>query len=249
MRFLLVAAMCLGAAAAVRADRASDLARIHLEAIGGRERVAALTALRATGQVTAGKRQVRFTLVAARPDRVRLETEAGVRMLVQGYDGAEPPWEFDTGTWPPKYRDMAESVAKTFVADAEFDDPLIAGEARGYTFDYAGEVETEKRKLLRLLVTRKFTDTFSLLLDPQTFFIVMRAEDRTTAAGRKTQVVTYYDDFRPVGGVLLPHKITVTTEGRIMQETKILRIEANPTLNEDTFSRPKVVLPGAPPRL
>jgi hypothetical protein len=229
--------------AALRADQVDDLARIHVEAIGGRPRILALGSLRATGTVVANGKQVRFTLTAARPAKVRLETESGGRSLVQAYDGAEPAWEFDTGAWPPTYRAMAETSAKTFVADAEFDDPLVAGAARGYVFDYAGEVEVNGRKLLRVLVTRKMTDTYSLLIDDETYFIAMRVEHRTSAGGRKLQVVTHYEDFRPVDGVLLPHRVIVAVDGRVTQETTIAKIDANPKLKDDSFSRPKISAP------
>lgn len=235
--------------ASARADRAQDLARIHLEAIGGEERVEKLQALRATGQTTfPGGKQVRFTMVAARPAKIRLETESGGRTLVQGYDGDEPAWEFDTGSWPPKYRAMAEMNAKTFMADAEFDDPLVTGERRGFTLEYAGEVQVGSRKLLRVLVTRKLVQTYSVMLDPNTYFIVMRVDERMTASGRKAQVSTHYEDFRPVNGVLLPHQITVGIDGKPTQQTKIARIDGNPKLTADTFTRPKVSAPVVSPR-
>jgi hypothetical protein len=238
MRFRYLLAGLVVALGSARADRAEELARIHIEAIGGRERIEKLEALRATGTVQAAGRKVRFTMIAARPDRIRLETEAGGRTLVQGSDGEQPPWEFDTGTWPPKYRAMPEGAAKTFVADSEFDDPLVAGEKRGFVLDYAGEVEVGGRKLLRVLVTRKLTETYALLLDAQTYFIVKRIEQRQTAGGRTAQVVTHYEDFRPVEGVLLPHQITVAIDGRTTQQTQIARIDANPKVTEETFGRP-----------
>ena len=234
-----------GVGSVARADRAEELVQIHVEAVGGMARIAALGSLRATGNVFAGGKRMRFTLTAARPDRVRLETDLGGRTLMQAYDGREPPWEFDTGVWPPHYRPMADSAAKTFVADAEFDDPLVAGAARGYSFDYAGEVSVEGKKLLRLLVTRKMTDTFSILLDSETYLVVLRVEQRTSPGGRTVQIVTRYDDFRPVEGVLLSHEVTVGVDGKLSQQTKIDRIDANPAISEEIFSRPKVVLPEA----
>ncbi|MDO8543447.1 MAG: hypothetical protein Q7S40_23660 [Opitutaceae bacterium] len=221
------------------ADRAADLARIHIEAIGGRERIEALAALRAHGMVIAGGQLVRFTMIAARPDRVRLETQAGGRTLVQATDGKEPPWEFDTGTWPPRYRDMAESNVKIFTADAEFDDPLVAGEKRGFTFDFAGEVNVDGRKFLRLLATRKLRETYSLLLDPDTYLISFRIEQRKTPGGRPMQIATRFDDFRPVKGVLLPHEVTLIVDGKGTQQTKIERIDPNPQITAETFTRPK----------
>lgn len=224
----------------VRADRAAELAGIHVEAMGGSERIAALVSLRATGLVAAGGKQVRFTLFAARPDKVRIETEAGGRTLVQATDGVDPAWEFDTGNWPPRYRTMPEANARLFVADAEFDDPLVAGAARGYTLDFAGELVANGRKFWRILVTRKLTETYSLLLDSETYLIAKRIENRSSAGGRNLQVITHYDDFRPVQGVLLPHQITVAVDGAATQQTQVQRIEANPKLADDAFTRPKV---------
>lgn len=224
---------------AVRADRAAEIARIHLEAVGGSSRIEALQSLRATGHVMIGGKQLRFSMLAARPASIRLETEQGGRTLVQGYDGVEPPWEFDTGVWPPKYREMNAGTARTFMADADFDDPLVGGAARGYTLEFAGEMMVDGRKLLRVLVTRKLTDTFSVLVDDDTFFIVMRVEQRESAGGRRLQVVTHYEDYRPVNGVLLPHTVTLAIDGKATQQTKIARIEPNPKFEEGSFTRPR----------
>jgi hypothetical protein len=237
---LLMAGLALLAAPFLaRADMATDIARIHLEAIGGPERMAALKSLRVSGLVQVGEKRMKFRMIAARPDRVRLETESDGRTLVHASDGVEPPWEFDTGTWPPKFRDMSESAARGFVADAEFDDPLVAGPARGFVLDYAGEIEVGGKKLLRILVTRNLRDSFSVLLDPATYFIVMRVDERTTAGGRKRQIVTRYDDFRPVDGVLLPHRVTLVTDGRVEQQMLMERIDSNPEVKPELFTRPK----------
>jgi hypothetical protein len=223
-----------------RADQAADIAQIHLEAIGGRARMAALHGLRMSGVVLVGEKRLRFTMIAARPDRVRLETENNGRTLVDASDGVEPAWEFDTGNWPPRYHEMNTAAAKSFTADAEFDDPLIAGPARGFALDYAGETEVDGQKYLRVLVTKNLVETFSLLIDEETYFIVMRVEERTTTAGRRRKIVTRYDDFRPVEGVLLPHRVTLLTDGQVEQQMIMEKIETNPELTPETFTRPKV---------
>ncbi len=247
-RFAFLASLWLCAwTPAVRADRAEDLARIHLEALGGRERIAAIAALRATGQVITAERKVHFTMVAARPARVRLELGAAGRTLVQATDGKEPPWEIDTGKWPPRYQTMNENAARIFAADAEFDDPLVGGVLRGYTAEFAGETVVERRKLLRVLVQRRPSETFTLLVDAETYLIAMRVEKRPGPNGRTVQVQTRYDDYRPVDGVLLPHRVTITVDGTITQQTLIESIEANPELTAETFTRPKAPPPILPP--
>jgi hypothetical protein len=228
-----------------RADRAEELAGIHTEVIGGKERIAALNAFRATGSVTMAGKKVRFTLVAARPNKFRLDIGAGGRTLVQGYDGFQAPWELDTGQWPPRYRSMADQNAKRFVADAEFDDPLVGGKARGFAIDHAGEYEIDGRKFHRLLVTHRLTETFTLFLDPTTYLIELRTETHKNSLGRAEQVITRYEDYHPVEGVLLPHKITTTVDGKLAQVLQIEQVEANPPLTAETFTRPMVSTEGA----
>jgi hypothetical protein len=92
--------------------------------------------------------------------------------------------------------------------------------------------------MLRLLVTRKLTESFFVLLDADTYFIVVRIDEPRAAAGRRIQIVTRYDDFRPVQGVLVPHDVSVTIGGRLSQRAKIERIEANPRLSAGTFAPP-----------
>lgn len=240
-RFLVLALVAAMLAPSAFADRVSEMMRLHTEAIGGKARIAGLKSMRATGHVITGDKRVKFTMIAARPDMVRLETEAGSRTLVQGTDGRDAPWEFDTGEWPPRYRDMAQKAAAVFKADAEFDDPLVAGAARGYTIEYGGEVDIDGRKCPRLLVSRKLSEVFSLILDPRTLLIIQRVEERKDKLGMPARVVAKYEEHRPVGGVLIPHSITVMIGDRVIQQTKINVLEANPKTEADTFSRPRAI--------
>lgn len=68
------------------------------------------------------------------------------------------------------------------------------------------------KKLLRLLVTKKMTDTFSVLLDAETYFIVAKVETRQSPGGRSVEIMTRYEDYRPVAGVMLPHRVAVLND-------------------------------------
>ena len=219
-------------------DLADWIAR-HQEAIGGAENLAALHSLRAEGTVQAGASAVRFHFFAARPAAVRVETERDGRTLVQATDGAEPPWEFDTGQWPPTYRAMAPAAARVFAADAEFDNPLVAGPDRGYVLEDGGEVQVEGRRWRRIVATRRLVETVFLLLDPETGRLALRLEEKEVQGGRKVRILTRYEDPRPVAGVLLPHRVVQVVDGVVRQTTVITRMEANPVLEPELFRRPR----------
>ena len=243
MRLWQIVVGFLWVAVIVRADQAEDLARIHLEVIGGKGRIDALQSMRASGYVVTGGKKVRFTLLAARPNRLRLETGGDGRSLVQASDGESAPWKMDTSVSTPQAQVMGESEGRLFSTDAEFDDPLVGGAERGFAFDFAGDVMIAGRKMQRVLVTRKLMDTFALLVDADTYFILAKIEQRQSVGGRRVEIVTRYDDYRPVAGVLLPHKVAVMTDGKLVQQTVIEAVEANPAVTRETFVRPMFVEP------
>ena len=219
----------------VRADFAADLARIHVEAIAGQERLQKLKALRATGFTHIQGKELRFVMWAERPNRVRTETMNAGRVLTQGYDGVNPPWVLDSKTG--KVVAMGVEAAREFSADADFDDPLVARGSRTVTMDYAGETEIEGHPVFKLLVTQNFTESSFVYLDNKTYFIIRR--DITKVRGGVSETVeTYYSDFSSMNGIILPHRITEKSAGQLRHETVLEFVEANPVLMPGFFSRP-----------
>ena len=237
--FTLVAfATAFVATTATAADSAADVVRIHIEAIGGLARIQSLKVFRATGRVLTSGAPIRFTMIAARPNRLRMELHYDARTLVQATDGIGPAWELDTEKKNPAATLMSVADAQSFMADAQFDDPLVAAEALGHQLIFGGPVTVDGHKLLKFQVTRKPADTFYVLLDPETYFIVLRVDQTPTDRGLKATVVTRYDDFRPVAGVLVAHEVKVHVDGKLTQHAKIDSIEPNPRLPTTIFTRP-----------
>lgn len=236
-RLLLVAAALL--VAPLRGDeRALGIARIHVEAIGGMARVRELAGLRMTGQVTARGASVPVVLLAARPNRIRMETRFPDRTVVQAYDGANPPWELDPAhSAPAEPRALSPAAAERFLADAEFDDPLVRRVEGKATVEFAGETEVRGRRLLRLLVARTPAENIFILLDPETYLIAFRVQE-LARSGRRVEIVTRYDNFRPVAGVLLAHEVTLFVDGALSQQARMDRIEPNPEIAADIFTPP-----------
>jgi hypothetical protein len=218
LRMALFVAGWICTAGLIRADRAAEIARIHVEAIGGLKRIDALRSMRMTGVVETPTNTVPITLLAARPARLRVESIFGTRKMLQAWDGVGPPWQRDLGDPSAAYATLSGEAAQRFVADADFDDPLVRWEQRGYQIEFAGGREISGRRLFRLLVARKLTENIFLLLDPQTYFIVLRIQ-QLTREGESVELVTRYEDYRPVGGVLVPHRIALSRCSRAAGST------------------------------
>ncbi len=223
--------------ASARADFADDLARIHLESIGGKQRLLALKSLRASGVTKIEGESLSFVSWAARPNLVRTETTSKGRVVTQGYDGVNPPWMVDSKT--NHVREMGAVAARVFSADADFDDPLVLRGKRMIAVDYAGETEIDGVAVFKLLVTQNLTESSFLYLDHSTYFIIRRDVVKPGAKGPVT-IETHYADFSPVNGVMLPHRIIEKADGVLRYETVLETIEANPAIMPGLFSKPVV---------
>lgn len=229
------------AAPLIHAEDADNIARIHVEAIGGKMRLGLLQSLQAEGQVFIDDRRLDFTLIAQRPNRLRMETRSGERTIVQATDGANAPWQMFTGANPSKPTSLIGDESREFAADAEFDDPLVDYAERGYTLDYAGKISWNEKQVFRLFVTRRFTAGYYLLVDTETYFIVEKQAVRRLESGREVSIETRYEDFRPVAGIIMPHRIIALAEGKPLHETVMRRVQANVSVRDGIFTKPVAV--------
>lgn len=223
-----------------RADQAGDVARIHTEAIGGRQRMNRLQTLRATGRVEIDGRVMTFTLLAERPNRLRMETNAAGRRIIQATNGSDAPWQLLPNDASPRVTQLQDFAAREFAADAEFDDPLVDFAARGYALDYAGVGQVGDRPAIRLLVTRRLVDSFELLVDAETYFILKRVT-RQVRQGREVVTEILFDDHRPVGGVIIPHRFLKYADGKLLYESRFESVEANVPVAPGSFDPPLLV--------
>ena len=218
-------------------DVTKDIARIHVEAIGGHERLVRLSALRAAGESTVGGQQMEFQMWARRPNAVRIEIEAQGLLLTQAWSGEGEPW-LRAGE-KGEARVMPRALAEAFKAEAEFDDPLFQSEERGFVLDYAGEDEVAQRPVVKLIATRSAAEQSILYLAADTYFIVRQDRVQLRPDGSRTETQTFYGDFRPVQGVILPHKVVVWSGEELVSETVLNWMEANPPLDADLFIKPE----------
>jgi len=232
--------MVLSGAGSIMAEEADNLARIHLEAIGGKMRLNLLNSLQVSGHVIIDGRILNFNLLAQRPNRIRMETRASEHVVVQATDGVNPPWQMDPDANPLKPRLITGDEAREFAADAEFDDPLVDYAAKGYTLDFAGMDRLDGRTMFKLLVTRRMQVSYYLLLDAETYFIAAKQAVRRLEFGREVQIETRYEDYRPVGGIIMPHRISVTADGKPLHETFLNKVRPNVPVPPDSFTMPVV---------
>lgn len=240
-RFLRTFLLASLAVVTAQAQLGREIAQKH--AVRAGDKLAALTALRAEGRTFINGEVVPFTMIAQRPNRLRVESFTPLRRVVQAYDGAGTPWISHTEAKGGVPQDMTEGEAKDFIANADFDGPLINSAEKGYSVDYAGEETLDGRKAFKLLLMNKSDNIFFLWVDAETYEVVKRTVYRVFS-DQRVAVDTFFKDFKAVGGVLQPHRVETTANGRQLYVMIIDKMEANPAnLPPETFARPVAVQP------
>jgi hypothetical protein len=207
----------------------------HLEAKGGAEALAGLRALKATGTLFMFSEPEPFTLWRARPDRMRLDSAMLGLPVIESYDGetgwaSQPPAGTD---WPLPMTPPELAAAQ---AMADFDTPLIGWAEKGHAVSLAGREDFDGTDAWRLEVERAegFTETW--FLDAETHLEAGKIGP-THDFGRPAEARTWFDDFRPVAGVMIPH--VVESEYFIRHRRLVIEtIEPNPELPPELFSMP-----------
>jgi outer membrane lipoprotein-sorting protein len=232
---ILLTLLTLAVASRALAQLGPEIVRQHEERAG--DRLTALRTLRTEGRIFIAGQMTQFTTLAERPNRLRVESFTPLRHVVQVYDGTAAPWISHPDTRAGAPTDMAVPDAEDFIANADFDGPLVNCVQKGYSVDYAGEEEIDGRKAQKLLLMGKRDEIFFLWVDSESHEVVKRLVYRTSS-GRRVAVETRFKDFRPVGGVLQPHRVETAADGELLYAMIIDRMEANVAVPPGAFSRP-----------
>ena len=224
---------------AAAADGLDTLVAQAIAALGGAERLRASQTRITVGKIAFdGGGANPFTVEQKRPNRLHMEIFFPPGVLVRAYDG-ERGWQASPFAEVREALPMTAEDTRNIAEEAEFDDPLLDWKARGSRVELVGHELVDGRKADRLRVTTRNGLVQEILLDAQTHLRVGWEGERQ-ANGKVTRFLSSFSDYRTVGGISFPFRITsraIGNENR--QEIVITRVELDAPIEEARFALPK----------
>ena len=212
----------------------------HIEARGGRERIAALKTLVFRGVYREGDYVSPDASMALMRPNYKLvgDPDKPIGTFAEGYDGSS--WEYyeDPGI---VLRTVGEASAAARHR-ARFDHPLIHYRAHGATVVLEGRETIGGRDAYKLLFTHEDGFREHFFIDAETFLII--AERKTApihAFGEAVRTESRFKDYRPVEGVLfhfLDEEVEIAT-GKVLSTFTRTSITANKPYDPAVFSPPE----------
>ena len=245
-RHAFLAMALLTAGSTVTAQTVEDVVRRYLDARGGIVKLRSVQGLRLSGTMELPGVSAPFTLELKRPGKMRTEFTVEGQTGIRAWDGRVAWKRLPLPGEGPRAMDPDEAAEARAEADVDLS-PLVDYRAKGYSVELAGRDRLPGGDTWKLVVRGPDGPPRTLHLDARTHLTV-QVVDRRDLDGREVEFVTEVGDYRPVSGLVFPHRMEVGPKGSPDRQRLVIRkIEVNPPLDDSRFAMPVRPPAGAPP--
>lgn len=239
-RFLAVLALV---ASPLAAETLDDVLAKHFEALGGKEKIAAVQSAKMVARQVFGPQEVPATIYWKRPDKVRLEFTLQGMTGIQSYDGTTA-WMVMPFLGKTEPEEMTGDDLKDIVEQADMiDGPLFDWQAKGHTVEFLGEEAIEGTPAWKLKLTRSNGDVSTIWLDKDAY-VQIKSEGKRKRGDQEIDIETSYGDYKEVGGLLFPHSIESKPKGAPQGASiTIESLELDAAIDDAIFAMPAKAAP------
>ena len=239
-------AFATGAALAAPAEKTysvDELVQKHIAARGGADKLKAIKSVRTEGVTVnaGGGFELATTIVARRPDAMRMELTVQGLTIVRAYDGKEG-WAINPFRGRKDPEKMTQDLAKEMAYAADFEGPLVDYKAKGNKVESLGTEDVDGTLAYKLRVTRPSGDVDTIWLDPD-YFLQIRVLEQHRIRGTEVESETDFGDYGQVDGVFFPYSIESGEKGSTEKGQKftVNKVETNVQVDDAQFRFPAAV--------
>lgn len=220
------------------AETVDEILARHFEALGGKERIAAIGSARMSGRQVFGPQEVPVTIYWKRPDKVRVEFTVQGMTGVQAYDGKQA-WMVMPFLGQTEPEAMTGDDLRDIQEQADLiDGPLMDYRAKGHQVELIGKESVEGTEAWKLRLTRKGGDVSTIWLDAEAM-LEIKSEGKRRRGDQEVEIEASMGDYKEVGGVLFPHAYESRPKGQPQAATiSVDRIELGVDLADSLFTMP-----------
>lgn len=265
-----------------RALSASEIAEKNVAARGGLQAWRAVETLSLTGKMGAGgnqratlstpnpnqkeklddrflphrraeEAQLPFVMELKRPHKMRFELQFKGQTAVQVYDGTNG-WKVRPFLNRSEVEPYSADELKIASMQQDLDPPLVDYAAKGTRVELAGTEKVEGQDNYKLKLTLRNGQAMHVWIDAKTFLETKMEGTPRRLDGTDHPVEVYFRDFRPEGGVEMPHvletKVLPVVKNSLglkdppvpVERITIEKVQVNPKLADTLFTKPELTV-------
>lgn len=180
-----------------------------------------------------------FRIDLQRPGKSRVEVQFNGDTAVQVFDGKNG-WKLRPFIGRREVEKFSDEETRLASQQQELDGPLVDYASKGTRVAVMGIEPINGRDAYKLKLTLRNGDVRYLWVDAKSYLDVRYDGPPRHFDGKMRTVSTYYRDYQPVDGVLLPYRLETVVEGvRNSEQITIDKITLNSPLPEARFNNPE----------
>jgi hypothetical protein len=213
-----------------RAQEPAKVVQEYVKAAGGSRALSKIRTLSIEGTfATEDGQSGTFTLDTKLPNRYYLELLVGEQNLIEAYNG-KSAWHMDASGEPSTL--VGQEGMQLEAASRYYNSRLLNPKKEKISLAFIGKAQVRGKEALQIELTSPTGVKRQVFFDPQTHLI---AKETAIVGGIDEEML--YDDYQPVDGVKLPHKIELSRSSQKYDIT-VTRAEINGTIGERVFDFP-----------
>ena len=237
-RFLALALLCSLPLAAI-AQTADEIVKKALDARGGAAKIKAVQSERVTGRIIfAPGQEGRFVVELKRPYKMHMEITIEGQRIIRIYDGKSAGWVINPFDQTKGIQPMSAEDLRSITDESDFDGPLVDYQAKGNQIELLGKELLDDKSVYRMKVTNRIGDIRFYLFDATSFFL-RKWEGTHKAGDKELPWESFFSEFHEVQGLKYAFRIDQGSPGTEIKQNLIAeKVEINPQIDDDRFTRP-----------
>ena len=237
VKFCLLLVTALSSVAYVQAQTADEIIAKHIEAIGGKEKLSAITSLRMENTMQVMGNEAPSTTVVLNGKGYRNESEFNGQKMVQVITD-KGGWAINPMSGSADPQPMPDEQYKAS-QDQIYAVPFLDYAARGTKAELLGQEKAGTVNAYKIKMTNKNNVATTYYFDPATYYIV-QAVRTGNAMGQQVDITISYSDYKKTDyGLVVPNAMNIDFGGQFSLGAKVNKVEVNKPVDAALFEMKK----------
>jgi len=209
-----------------------------VKAKGGYQKLLSVHSQRLTGTITFSTNESGpFSVTIEHPFKMREEMEINGKKIIRVLNG-NSGWILNPFSSKKDAQPLPLKIVEDMRGAADFNGPLVDYKAKGNVIKYLGKDTANGKLAYKLKVIQKDSIVGYQYIDCTTG-LELKWEGKIGAEGKGHLMQSLFGNYKKVDGIMYSFDIlSGTPEQPVEQHIIINKVEVNPKLNEDLFTKP-----------
>lgn len=224
-------------AAALHAQTADEIIAKHIDAVGGKEKLAGITSVKMTNTVQMMGNEAPSTITIINGKGFRSESEFNGQKMIQVVT-EKGGWMVNPMMGSSDPQPFPEEQAKSMQGQM-FVEPFLNYTAKGSKAEYGGQEKAGGVNAYKIKMTDKNGTATTYYFDPSTYYLLQTVRT-AEMMGQQMDITATFSDFKKTDyGWVVPQTTEINMGGQFAITSKLKNIEVNAPVDATIFDMKK----------